>query len=300
MYCWQLLGMAGSLKGITSDSITSQCILKWYQSGEIDIVNKTDAQQLTQFTAHFISNTDGQQSCNFATFAPTEEDTPLQRAEWIKYLGTFGNSEARANKVFDTVKENYLCLSRVAANKTTQFKTIVAWLQYSEGLWSFSREEYKLKYVVDAGGENLDASISRNVYNVSVPDDLDNFHAILCTIDVVIDESYAPDPTAYTISTFLENINVADRSCFAFLTNGSLWRYDKRIRDAAPLDWFDGGISQPQLVLADLLEAFFPTGNYTTTYFRNLVKEEGVISIGPEMCDRNSSTPMDPTMVPCQ
>lgn len=30
------------------------------------------------------------------------------------------------------VKTNYLCLSRAAANKTTSFKPVVAWLLYSE------------------------------------------------------------------------------------------------------------------------------------------------------------------------
>ncbi|RWR90516.1 hypothetical protein CKAN_01961300 [Cinnamomum micranthum f. kanehirae] len=297
---FELLGMVGSMKGITSDSITSECVLQWYQSGEIELVNKTDPKQLTQFSAHFIGTTEGQQACNFATFLPSEEDTPLQRAEWIKYLGTFGNLETRANEVFDAVKTNYLCLSRAAANKTTSFKPVVAWLLYSEGMWSFVKEEYKMKYVVDAGGESLDDSISKSIYNVSIPDDLDNFHAILCTIDVVIDETYAPEPTAYTISTFLDNTKAQDNSSFPFLTNGRFWRYDKRIHDAAPLDWFDGGISQPQLVLADLIEAFFPSGNYNTTYFRNLGKEEGVISIVPDKCGRDSSTPMDPVIVPCQ
>eukprot|EP00268_Persea_americana_P045377 TRINITY_DN4624_c0_g1_i2.p1 TRINITY_DN4624_c0_g1~~TRINITY_DN4624_c0_g1_i2.p1 ORF type:complete len:347 (-),score=57.34 TRINITY_DN4624_c0_g1_i2:1546-2586(-) len=235
---FELLGMVGSMKGITSDSITSECVLKWYQSGEIKLVNKTDPQQLTQFSAHFVGTSEGQQACNFATFLPTEEDTPLQRAEWIKYLGTFANLETRANEVFDAVKTNYLCLSRAAANKTTSFKPVVAWLLYSEGMWSFVKEEYKVKYVVDAGGEILDDSISKSIYNISIPDDLDNFHAILLTIDVVIDETYAPEPTAYTISTFLDNTKAQDNSSFPFLTNGRFWRYDKRIRDTAPLGMY--------------------------------------------------------------
>lgn len=59
--------------------------------------------------------------------------------------------------------------------------------------------------------------------------------SVFQTIDVVIDETYAPDPSVYTISTFLDNIKAPDNSSFPFLANGKLWRYDKRIRDAAPL-----------------------------------------------------------------
>ncbi|KAH7664578.1 Helical backbone' metal receptor domain-containing protein [Dioscorea alata] len=297
---FEMLGLVGYLKGLTSDIVTSECVLMSYANGGILLLNTTDTQQFTQLTAHFIGNVDEERACNFAAFMPFEETTPLRRAEWIKYLGSFTNSESRANTVYDAIKGNYLCLSKVAANLTTRFKPVVAWIDYNQGIWSFAKETYKLQYVVDAGGENLDDSISNNSYNNSIPDEIDNFRAILCTVDVAIDQTYSEDPAEYTLSTFLENIGVEGSYCFGFVTNQSLWRYDKRAGNFSSLDWFDGAVSQPQLVLADLIEAFFPTGNYNTTYFRNLAKGEGVITVSPDMCQRNTSTPMEPTIVPCQ
>ncbi|XP_020529992.1 uncharacterized protein LOC18445391 isoform X3 [Amborella trichopoda] len=262
---FELLGLLGSLKAITSESMSSECLLKTYMGGEIEIVNKSETNQLaTQFTAHFIGEKRQSRACNFVTFEPSEENTPLQRTEWIKYLGTFLNVEARANQVFQAVKENYGCLIKAAANTSaTSFKPVVAWVGCNEGMWSFSHDTYKSQ-----------------------------------TLDVVIDETYASDPSEYTLSTFMQNVNISDNDCFSFLTNRSLWRYDKRVHNTT-LDWFDGAISQPQLVLADLIEAFFPTGNYTTTYLRNIAKGEGITDIAPERCGRSSDTAMDPTIVPC-
>lgn len=42
--------------------------------------NKSDVQKLAQFAAHFFTDLDTDQhpSCNFATFVPFAEDTPLQ------------------------------------------------------------------------------------------------------------------------------------------------------------------------------------------------------------------------------
>jgi hypothetical protein len=55
------------------------------------------------------------------------------------------------------------------------------------------------------------------------------------TVDVVIDQTYASDPTEYKLSTFLENINVGRDSCFSFVTNQSIWRFDRRIGDSKTL-----------------------------------------------------------------
>uniref|UniRef100_A0A9I9DGN4 Uncharacterized protein n=1 Tax=Cucumis melo TaxID=3656 RepID=A0A9I9DGN4_CUCME len=140
-------GLLGSLKGITSESVTSECVLKQYEKGEIQIINKTETQQLAQFAAHFVADVDQPQSCNFATFLPSSEDTPLQKAEWIKFLGAFANVEPRANQIYTAIKENYLCLKNIATTRKT-FKPIVAWMGYYDGMWSFTKDAYKLKLIV--------------------------------------------------------------------------------------------------------------------------------------------------------
>lgn len=91
------------------------------------------------------------------------------------------------------------------------------------------------QYVTDAGAEIVDATITDKRFNISDPEDMDNLHAILCTVDVVIDQTYASDPAEYKLSTFLENINVDRNSCFSFVANHSIWRYDKRIGDSKTL-----------------------------------------------------------------
>ncbi|KAD0812910.1 hypothetical protein E3N88_43667 [Mikania micrantha] len=321
-----LLGLMESLKGITSERIASPCLLKLYNEGQLQMLNKSEPQQFSQYTAHFISSNTNQQtqSCNYVTFVPIGEQTPLQRAEWIKYLGVFANVEMRANEIYDAVKNNYMCLVNSTARKN--LKPIVAWMEFNDGVWTFTKDAYKLKYIEDAGGENLDESINKITYNISTIEDQEQLHAILCTVDVLIDGTLTPDPIGYNATMFLQNLNIEDQSCFAFISHESVWRHDKRLSTDLALDWFDGAVSQPQLVLADLIEILFPTGSYTTTYFRNLIKVleflnflqtdvvyvfeayihfgiqiqgEQTTSLGLENCNRDTLTAMEPTIITC-
>lgn len=74
----QLLGVVGNMKGMTSNTVASECVLKMVEGGEINVINASEPQQLTPFAAHFVTNLDLFQACNFANFAATGEDSPLQ------------------------------------------------------------------------------------------------------------------------------------------------------------------------------------------------------------------------------
>lgn len=74
----QLLGLLSSMKGMTSESVASGCVLKLYQGGEIGLVNKSEPLQFSQYAAHFTTDSDQPQACNFANFAPFGEDGPLR------------------------------------------------------------------------------------------------------------------------------------------------------------------------------------------------------------------------------
>lgn len=83
-YCFeQHLGLLESLKGVTSDTVASPCVLKLYKEGQIEMLNKSDYQMISQFSAHFFSDTDQHSACNFATTVPFSEDTPLQVSNLI-------------------------------------------------------------------------------------------------------------------------------------------------------------------------------------------------------------------------
>ncbi|CAI0393090.1 unnamed protein product, partial [Linum tenue] len=70
-----LLGLLGLLKGITTNAVASACALKLYGEGQITILNKDAPEDLMQFAAHFVTNTDQQQTyCNLADFLPFYED----------------------------------------------------------------------------------------------------------------------------------------------------------------------------------------------------------------------------------
>ena len=44
-------------------------------------------------------------------------------------------------------------------------------------------------------------------------------------MDIIVDETYAVDPTAYNISSFLTSLNISSSDNYTFLSNKAVYRY---------------------------------------------------------------------------
>eukprot|EP00249_Psilotum_nudum_P013970 c24600_g1_i7 orf=611-856(+) len=68
-----------------------------------------------------------------------------------------------------------------------------------------------------------------------------SFHSIVSTLDVVLDETSAPNPTLYNISTFNAAANITDMTLFPSLLHKRVWRCDKRVGNAFSIGFLADG-----------------------------------------------------------
>ena len=225
-------------------------------------------------------------------FTATMDPAVLKRAEWVKFVSLFFNKEPEANRFFDAIAEKWRD-SGIASNKGGPR---VAWISYQDydGRQFFIHfAPYKVDYIRAAGGRLLETKSLKKANGVTPTlngyliefgkrrgEAVAQLHAILRDVDVVIDETYQPNNTAYDMDAFSTIFGFAKDSDFAFITEKRVFRLDGMIAEAIGggdvLDWYETGVARPDLVLKDLQKAFGTAKHqgHRRTWLRNLSKGE--------------------------
>lgn len=194
------------------------------------------------------------------------ETTPLGRAEWLKFTALFYNVEAKANEVFDEIATSYNATRDLVTDIPTEERPIVLWNTFSSWAESWiipGAQTYVGILTQDAGGVvALGEEAPENSASIS--------------FEVVYDG--ALDAEIWITSTV--GVNTADElvaidsryADFAALQNGALWSYDLDINAAGGTSYWEDGVTNPHLVLQDLVAIFYPDllPNHAFTYFRPL------------------------------
>jgi iron complex transport system substrate-binding protein len=78
------------------------------------------------------------------------EETPLGRAEWIKFFGVLFDKEKEADSIFKEIEANYLSAKKIALNSKER-PTVLSGAIMSKDIWSLpAGESFVAQYLQDA------------------------------------------------------------------------------------------------------------------------------------------------------
>ena len=96
------------------------------------------------------------------------EETPLGRAEWLVFTGSFYNQTEHAQQVFNKIVMEYDSLKKIVSG-TTHKPIILTGLPYKDNWWVPGGKSYMANMIADAGGDYLwKDSPSRESFVVSL------------------------------------------------------------------------------------------------------------------------------------
>lgn len=184
--------------------------------------------------------------------ASWREMTPLGRAEWIKYVSLFYNAEAQATQVYDSIAASYNEAKQLAANVPEGDRPTVLWNRFWSPRESWTipgADTYIGTLIQDAGGQIVLAELA--------PDD---------SVDVSFEIAYEGGLNAdiwsidaFGIDTldalFAEDSRYAD---FAAVASGNVWNNNLDVNENGGNNYYELGVTNPDLVLRDLVAIFHP------------------------------------------
>lgn len=176
------------------------------------------------------------------------ETTPLGRAEWMKYLALFYNLEADAAAQFDAIATQYADLAALTDGIEDR-PTVFVNAPY-EGTWYM------------AGGSGFIAHLLDDAGAAYLWADDDSTSSLFLDFETVFERAADAD-FWLNVDNFwfsLDDVLAADErfASFAAVENGQVWAYNKAVNAAGGNDFFEGGVANPHLVLADLIAIFHP------------------------------------------
>ena len=177
------------------------------------------------------------------------EQSPLGRAEWMKFIAMFFNREADAAAQFEDVAAEYLSVAELTA--TLEERPSVLLGSVYNGTWYVAgAESYVAKMLADAGAAYLwadEGSVG------SLPLDFESVYAVAAEVDFWLN----PDNSFwFTVDDVLESDpRYGD---FAPLKRGRLFNNNAKVNENGGNAFYEEGAAHPEKVLKDLVKILHP------------------------------------------
>lgn len=175
------------------------------------------------------------------------EQSPLGRAEWMKFIAAFFDKDSVANKVFDDIESVYNELNELSEKDSIK-PSVMHGIGFNGTWYMPGGNSYIANFYKDAGA---DYCFANNQSTGSVPMNLEGAISYSMNADIWL----IPDRASTAKQTILEDKRYR---VFKSLKKNKIYTNDKRVNDSGANDFWDSGASNPHRILADLLYIFHP------------------------------------------
>jgi len=194
------------------------------------------------------------------------EESPLGRAEWIKFTALFYNLEGTAERIFDEKATAYNELLALTADIPQSERPEVLWNSFS----TFT-EAWSIPGVQTYAGTLLRDAGAAIALGELAPEESANID-----FEIVYESGLDADfwfPGLFGIGT-LDDVLARDEryADFAAVENGTVYNNDARVNANGGNDSYESGVVNPHLVLADLIAILYPDllPDHEVLFFRQL------------------------------
>ncbi|NVK51488.1 MAG: ABC transporter substrate-binding protein [Flavobacteriaceae bacterium] len=190
------------------------------------------------------------------------EETPLGRAEWIKFFGVLYNKEKEADSIFKVIERNYV-EAKTIASKATNKPSILSGAIMSKDIWNLP------------AGESFVAQFLKDANTNYLWKDTKGKGSLSLSFESIIDKGKVADfwiAPGYFSSKQQMLINNKNYASFTAFKKDQIYTFANKKGKTGGVIYFELGPARPDLVLKDIIKITHPEllKAYTPTFFEKM------------------------------
>lgn len=189
------------------------------------------------------------------------EETPLGKAEWIKFMGAFFEKQQEADSIFNSVVTGYQKAKELAAKAISQ-PTVISGSMFKDIWYVPAGESWLAQFFKDANANYLwkDSSGSGSLSL--------NFETVLMKAQHA---DFWIGSGQFTSYNQLKETNPHYKQ-FDFFKQNNIYTYGLSTGDKGGMLYYELAPTRPDMVLKDIIHILHPnlSPNYTTVFFKPL------------------------------
>lgn len=191
------------------------------------------------------------------------EESPLGKAEWIMPIAEIIGERDKGADTYAVIAERYNDLKKKVADTVIDAPSVMLNVPYGDSWFMPSASSYMARLIKDAGAEYV---YTKNTGNTSLPIDLEEAYTLASQADFWLNT----DQMASLSTLAAKCPKFKDTRVFS---NGYVYNNTLRANASGGNDFFESGITHPDIILRDLVGIFHPELSDAPLYYYKKLKD---------------------------